>query len=68
MARLQGHSGSQSSSDNSPNIILPSQEVMGGCGSHHGGRQGGGGGQHGGGGHQANPPMQVSRSQVESRY
>ena len=32
MVHLQGQSSSQSSSDDSPNVIFPSQEVMGGGG------------------------------------
>ena len=58
MARLQRQSGSQSSSDDSPNVIFPSQEVMGGGGGH--GKRGSG---HPGGGRQAHPATQVSVSE-----
>ena len=53
----------QSPSDNSPNIIFPSQEIAGGCGA-RGAHHGIGGARHhcgGGGGHRhVDPPMQVS--------
>ena len=58
MARLQGQSGSQSSSDDSPNVIFPSQEVMGGGGGR--GKRGSG---HRGGGRRAHPATQVSVSE-----